>query len=1053
MKLAEISIQRPVFISSLVALMLILGVVAISKMSVDLFPDVTFPVIFIQTPYPGASPVDVEREVSKPIEDELSSMSGLNKLTSQNMQSVSVVILEYKIGTDIKDAEQQVRQRLGNIRRNLPADIKEPLIRRFDPADQAVVRLAVTSEMNPADLFDLVDETIKPQFETINGVGQVVIAGGRKREIQVKIDKEKLQDRNISVLQVVEKIKNTSKDVPIGKVDTNQKETLLRASGEFESLEALKKVSVNFIGSDQAVQLESIAQVEEGLEDRQAIASLMTRSKNFESKPTMYIDIFRQSGANTVKVVDNSIKQIQKVNDLLRSKNLPVAIEHVRDNARPIRMNIADVRESIFIGVLLCVIVVFFFLGSARSTFITGMALPNSLLGGFVIMYAMGFTINIMTLLALSLAVGLLIDDAIVVRENIFRHLEMGKTPLLAAVEGTKEVAMAVLATTLVVIAVFGPIAFLEGIVGQFFKQFGLTIVFTMLISLFDAFTVAPMLSAYMAGKSEHTRGNGFIDRMLNQFDRFQNKLEEKYEKTIRWVLRYPIWTIAISGMIFVLSLGLTAFIPKTFLPPQDNGEFYVRLEKGQDATLDSTLASIQKIENFLKTIPEVDIISTVVGATDGTSQPNKAAIYIRLVPKSQRKKKTSQVKDDLRPQLAQFGEEGKISIADIDIVNSGQKPFNLNITGENMDELSIYVEKLKKRMEQVPGLVDVDTNYRTGKPEFLVVFDRTKSENLGVSTVTGGAELRARVEGADAGTFRQKGQEYNIRVRLAESDRDIRKEFDKTFVPNANFNMIPLSRVATGKEGMGYSQINRQNKARFINIEGNIGTKGNLGDITNEVERLLLKDSEFKLPVGVSYSFQGQAEDFRDLLNNMLVAMFLGVVFIYLVLASLYDSFVTPFTILLALPMAIVGALFALFMTQKSIDIFSLIGFILLLGVVAKNSILLVDYTVILMNEGMNRGEALVKACKTRLRPILMTSFALIAGTIPIAIGLNEASAQRTSMGVAIIGGLVSSTLLTLIIVPAAFGYIDDFRIWSLKKVKGLQGKNEDVDVSKGAI
>jgi len=1043
MKLAEISIRRPVFISSLVILMLILGLVSLLKMSVDLFPDVTFPVIFIQTPYPGATPIDVEREVSKPIEDELASMSGLNKLTSQNMQSASIVILEYKLGTDIKDAEQQVRQRLGNIRRKLPIEIKEPIIRRFDPADQPVIRLAISSEIPSAELFDIVEDVIKPQFETLNGVGQVVIAGGRKREIQVLVDREKLQDRNISILQIAEKIKNTSKDVPIGKINSDEKETLIRASGEFESLDALKKVNVNFIGSDQAVILESLGEVKEGLEDQLSITSLMTKENNFARSPTLFIDVYRQSGSNTVKVVDSVIKKIDKVNELLKTKNISANIYSVRDNAKPIRLNIADVRESIIIGVLLCIIVVFFFLGNVRSTFITGMALPNSLLGGFIIMYAMGFSINIMTLLALSLAVGLLIDDAIVVRENIFRHMEMGKTAMKAAIEGTSEVSLAVLATTLVVIAVFGPIAFLDGIVGQFFKQFGLTVVFTMLISLFDAFTVAPMLSAYMAGKVHHDKEpkKGVINSLLNSFEKIQTWLENKYGNTIRWVLSHPIQTIATATIIFILSLGLVAFIPKNFLPPPDNGEFFVRLEKAQDANLESTYASSSKIEDYLKSFPEIDVISTVVGATDGTSQPNKAAIYVHLVPKKERTRTTNQVKDLVRPGLEQFSVEGKVSIVDVDIANSGQKPFNLNITGENMDQLSAYVEKLKARMEKIPGLVDVDTNFRSGKSEFLVSFDRAKTENLGVSTVTAGAELRARVEGAEAGAFRQNGREYNIRVRLNEKDRDLRKEFESTQVPNANFNMIPLSKIAVGKNSSGYSQINRQNKARFINIEGNLGSNGNLGTITNEVEELLLKNPEFKLPEGIGFSFQGQAEDFKDLLANMMIAMLLGVIFIYLVLASLYDSFVTPLTILIALPMGIVGALIALFMTQKSIDIFSLIGLIMLLGVVAKNSILLVDYTVVLMGQGMARTEALIKACQTRLRPILMTSLALIAGTIPIAIGLNEASAQRTSMGIAILGGLLSSTLLTLIVVPAAFGYIDDFRVWSLKKVQGLTG------------
>ncbi|HPI40715.1 MAG TPA: efflux RND transporter permease subunit, partial [Pseudobdellovibrionaceae bacterium] len=489
MNLAELSIKRPVFISCIVALMLILGTVSLFKMPVDLFPDVTFPVIFIQTAYPGASPLDVEKLVSKPIEDELGSLSGLRNISSSNLESISFVTLEFKLGSDIKESEQQVRNRIGNIRRNLPGDIKDPIIRRFDPADQPVITLSVESNEEPGKLFDIVDQTVKPYFERISNVGLVNIIGGRKSQINVLVDKNQLQDRNLSMLQVAKKIEDTSKDIPVGKIEDSQKEVVLRTVGEFSSLEDLKKVSINFFGSDRSVKLEEVASITRGLEDQKRIATL-------NGVPALFLDVFKQAGSNTVTVTDNVKKQIEVINQNLLQQKIAAKVKVVRDLSRPIRLNIADVRESILIGIVLCILVVFFFLGSARSTFITGMALPNSLLGGFVVIFLMGFSINLMTLLALSLAVGLLIDDAIVVRENIFRHMEMGKSPRDAALQGTAEVAQAVLATTLVVIAVFGPIAFLDGMVGQFFKQFGLTIVVTMLISLFDAFTVAPMLSA-----------------------------------------------------------------------------------------------------------------------------------------------------------------------------------------------------------------------------------------------------------------------------------------------------------------------------------------------------------------------------------------------------------------------------------------------------------------------------------------------------------------------------------------------------------------------------
>jgi HAE1 family hydrophobic/amphiphilic exporter-1 len=1039
MNLAALSIKRPIFITCLVSLMLILGVVAIRKMPVDLFPDVTFPIIFVQSVYPGASPVDVEKLIIKPIEDELGSLSGLKSVTSTAAESVGYVILEFNIGSDIKDAEQQVRQRLGNISRQLPAEMDNPIVRRFDPADQAVIRLAVISEIAPAELFDMVDELVKPQFETVDGVGQVDIIGGRKREIQVLVDKKKVQDRRLSLTQIADKIRATSKDVPVGKLDSGTSEMTYRASGEFESVSALRNVNISFFGSDQVTPLSQVAEVREGLEEETAFSTLSMRETGFQATPAIFLDVFKQSGANSVKVVDTVNNRLAAVNKTLADKGIQAKVERVRDSARPIRLNIWDVTESIVIGIILCVIVVLFFLGSFRSTFITGMALPNSLLGGFVLMYAMGFSINILTLLALSLAVGLLIDDAIVVRENIFRHLEMGKDPKQAALDGTKEVALAVVATTLVVIAVFGPIAFLDGIIGQFFRQFGLTICFTILISLFDAFTIAPMLSAYMASPIQHGEKKGFWASLFKAFDRFQTKLENGYTKILGWVLNHRLSTLGMALVIFVGCMALIPYLPKTFLPAPDNGEFSVSVELPVGSSMAQTKKAVAEIEAKLKENPAIELMAAVVGSTQGASAANKGSVYVALRPAKERPgKSTSIVKDEVRALFKAENADTIYTVGDIDIGGGNQKVFNLNFYGENLEELTAYVAKFKARFEKIPGVVDTDTNFRAGKPEFHVVFDRARSEQLGVSTVIAGAELRARVEGIVASTYRKDGREYDIRVRLAEADRDLRKNFESTLVPNANMDKIPLSKVAEGVERVAFSQINRANKARYIQVNSGLGGSGSLGEIINESTRLMESDPELKLPPGMTYRFRGQAEDFQELLANMLMAMLLGIIFIYLVLASLYESFITPLTILLALPLAICGAMVALFISGKGIDLFSLIGLVLLLGVVAKNSILLVDYSNQLMGSGVARDQALLEAGRVRLRPILMTSLALIAGMIPIAYGLNEASAQRTSMGIAIIGGLISSTILTLVVVPAAFGYIDDFRMFLGRLIKG---------------
>ncbi len=667
MNLAALSIKRPVFISCLVILMIVVGMISYSKMPVDQFPDVTFPIVFAEIQYPGASPLDVERQVSKIIEDEVSSLPGLDTVSSQNFDSVAIIIVKFKLGYDIKEGEQQVRNRIQNIRNKLPEDVKEPLIRRFDPADQPIVTFALNSSLPADELYDVANEQIKPILERTQDVGLVRIVGGRKKEIVVEVDKKKLQDRQISMLQVSKRIEDTSKDIPLGKFEDKKSEVLYRTIGEFGTLDQLKDVSISFLGSDRPVKLSEVAVVKESLQKASRFSSI-------NGQTAVFLDVYKQSGANTVAVADRLKVQLNSLNDLLKVKKIDAKAVFVRDGSVPIRLNVLDVKESIGLGILLCIIVVFLFLGSARSTFITGLALPNSLLGGFIIMFVMGFSINIMTLLALSLAVGLLIDDAIVVRENIFRHMEMGKDPKTAALEGTNEVALAVIATTLVVIAVFGPIAFVPGIVGQFFRQFGLTVVFTMLISLFDAFTVAPMLSAYMATANEHKKGNGPIDRLLKWVDELQTKLENVYEKLLAWTLSVRLQILAGALAFFLGSCFLgVKYVPKTFLPPNDLGEFTVTVELPATSSLEATYVLSKTIEAKIKEVKEIELVALTVGST--TYESNKSSFYIHMVPAHDRKGVTTpMVKEKVRALIKDFQSQAIIAVTDtisVEVVRS----------------------------------------------------------------------------------------------------------------------------------------------------------------------------------------------------------------------------------------------------------------------------------------------------------------------------------------------------------------------------------------------
>jgi HAE1 family hydrophobic/amphiphilic exporter-1 len=1038
MNLASLSIKRPVFITCIVIVILVVGWLSLRKMPVDLFPNVTFPIVTVTTVYPGAGPEEVETLVSKVYEEELSNVPGLKKLSSNNLENVSVIIAEFNLSTDVKYAEQQVRDKVSAARKKLPSDITEPVIRKIDPADQPIVTIAIQSDLPDGELFQIVDKKIKPQFEQVNQVGLVNIVGGRKREIKVELDRNKLKSREISASQVASRLQISGQNIPAGTVSDSLSDSVFRTLGEYKTINEIESTIINFIGNDIPVTVKDVGLVKDSLEERKGYGY-------FNGKKAILLSIYKQSGSNTIGVAEAIKKKAIKINESLKDEG-KIRLEVVRDGAKQIKANVDDVYETIIFGVILTIIVVYFFLGSGRSTIITGLALPNSLLGAFILLGAAGFTVNIMTLLALSLAVGLLIDDAIVVRENIFRHIEMGADPVTASIKGTNEVTLAVVATTLTVIAVFGPIAFLDGVVGQFFKEFGLTVCFALIISLFDALTMAPMLSAYFAGKIEHHEPGhvkvkkGFYDHtlgaLLEFFNQFQNWLEDIYVGVLKFTLKRPLIILTGSLIIFLASFLALKHVPKTFLPPQDTGEFMVSIDLRPGTSLEGMNTVATQVEALVRKNKEV--LNTVLTVGDANGQPEKASIFVNLVPAKMRKKiSTSQFKETLRGQLKPFAFANP-AVKDIDSVGGGQRPFNINIIGDDIQEIQKYSTMLFDKIKNHPALKDVDTSNRPGKPEFQVIPNRRKAEQLGISTTLMGSELRTMIEGTKAAVFRESGEEYDIRVRLQADQRDLKKAYDVTYVPNINYSLIKLSHVTTPFETTGPANINRQDRGRYVQISADIAPEGpGMGGAIEDIKRIM--NDEIKLPSNMRYQFVGQAENFQELMTNMMVAAGLGIMFIYFVLASLYESFVTPLTIMLVLPLAMCGAFYALGATGASLDLFSMIGCIMLLGVATKNSILLVDYANQQVQQGLSLYDAIIASGKSRLRPILMTSFALIAGMIPLAIGLNEASKQRTSMGIAVIGGLLSSTLLTLVVIPAAYTYIERFRVWSgniMKKI-----------------
>lgn len=1023
MSLAGLAIKRPIFITCVIILMLAVGLISMQRLPVDQFPDVTFPVVNVTIPYPGAGPEEVENLVTKPVEEQLGTLQGLKRLRSQSFEGNSRVTAEFTLGVDIKDAEQRVRDRVAEVRRQLPDDIKEPTIRRIDPSDQPVAIVSLVGNLSPAKLYDLAEDGVKPKFEQVPQVGFVEILGGRKREIRVDLDINKLKAYEVSASQVAGRIGLNGQNIPAGRVDLGERQQVIRTLAEFRSLDDIRSTVVNFVGNDNPVTIADLGTVSDSLQEEVSRTLV-------NGQPAVSLWIFKQSRANTVQVVEGIKKRLAVLNADLEKRGDGLRLELVRDGSNYIRANLFDVKETIIIGIGLTFVVVFLFLGNLRSTFITGLALPNSLIGAFILMAWAGFTINVMSLLALSLAVGLLIDDAIVVRENIFRHLELGEKPRDAALRGTSEVTLAVIATTMVVIAVFGPIAFLDGVVGQFFREFGLTVCFAMLISLFDALTIAPMLSTYMAG-DPHARPSNFVSRGLaalaKTFDRMQSRLEHHYGHAIDFTLKRPGLVVLGAVLIFFSSIYSLRFINSTFLPAQDMGEFSVSIELPPGANLGATAKVAMEVDALIRKNKEVTQVVQSIGNRSGDT--NMATYFVYLVPRKERTQNTSQFKDLLREQLKPYAFANP-QVKDIDGVGGGIRPFNLNITGQNLPEVEAFAKKVFERLKDHPALKDPDISSRPGKPEFQAAVDKQRAVELGVSTKVIGEELRTLVEGAIPAVFRENGKEYDIRVRLQEDQRNLEAMYKKVHVPNLNNSLVRLESVAKPVSTVGPVSILRQDRGRYVQIAADIAPKGpGLGGVMKDIDQMFKTD--LKLPDGMGYSFVGQAEDFKDLQQNMLMAVSLGVLFIFLVLASLYESFITPLAIMTVLPLAACGAFFALLITRQSLDIFSMIGLVMLLGVASKNSILIVDLANQLLEQGLERTAAIRQACVTRLRPILMTSFALIAGMLPVAIGLNEASKQRTSMGVSIIGGIISSTLLSLVVVPACFYFIDRFKTW----------------------
>lgn len=1037
MPITRISVDNPVFATMMMVALMVLGLFSYNRLGVDQFPDVDFPIVVVSTQYPGASPETVETDVTRPVEDAVNTIAGIKTLTSRSYESQSVVIAEFDLKTASTQALQDVREKVSAIRASFQDDVKDPQITRFNPDDQPILSLAVKSDIRPLrDLTTLTDQIILKRLQNVRGVGKATIAGGVKRQIQVRLKPQKLEALNVGVDEVIRAVANENKDVPAGTVSGNGAERVVQVDGRVREPRQLLDLIVARRGAA-PVRLGQVAEVVDGHVEQDSLAL-------FNGAPALAVDLVKVQGANTVEVARGLYKAVE---ELKSSGALPadVAIDVVRDSARGITNSLNNVQKTLVEGGVLTVLIVMVFLGSWRSTVITALTLPVAVLGTFGVLAAFGFTLNTMTLMALSLAIGILIDDAIVVRENIMRHLGKGQGHRQAALDGTSEIGLAVLATTLTIVAVFLPVAFMGGIIGRFFLQFGITVSAAVLISLFVSFTLDPMLSSVWYDPAAHGRhGRSIFGRFARGFERGFDAVSHGYGRVLGWSLRHRWAVLLIALAAFVGSFLLVPRIGVEFVPAADLGEQIVEIEAPVGSSLDYTAAKVRQVEQAIREFPEIAYTYATVNTGVSVGR-NRGSVYIRYKPIEQRRRSPTDMAPLLRERMAAI--PGVTFGVAIPGVGGVQKQIQVSVQGRDMGDLDRIAQQVAAAMGRIRGFVDVDSSLKAAKPTLSVRLNREVASDLGIGTAQVAGALRPLFAGDTVSSWKAlDGESYDVLVRLPEGDRVGRTDLDRIYLsgaPDANGTprMIPLSQVSDVTTTLGASQINRRDLQREVNVAANVQGRA-AGDAGKELQAAI---AGIPLPPGYRIVFGGSTKDIAETSSYAAQALALAVILIYLILASQFGSFLQPLAIMVSLPLSLIGVFLGLLVAGSTLNIFSAIGFIMLMGLVTKNAILLVDFANQARARGASLRDAVIEAGIIRLRPIVMTTMAMIFGMIPLALGIGEGAQQRAPMAHAVIGGLISSTILTLLVVPVILTYLDGlsrrFKRWFAHANPDAQG------------
>ena len=1047
----RVSLQNPVFATMVMLALVVLGLFSYQRLQIDQFPNIDFPIVVVITEYPGAAPEIVESEVTKRIEEGVNSIAGINALTSRSYEGQSVVVIEFGLHINGRKAADDVREKVSAVRPMLRTEVKEPRVLRFDPASRAVWSVAVLPDssasagnaasrpLSAVELTNWADQTLKKRLENVRGVGSVTIVGGTKREINLFLDPRALEAYGLTPDQVVAAVRSENQDLPLGAIRSREQERVVQIDARIERPQDFGKIIVARRNGS-PVRLDQLAQVVDGAQEIDSLAL-------YNGQRTLLLNVQKSQDENTIAVVDGLATALAEVR-----KQLPpgLRLEPIADGSRQIRVSVSNVRQTLIEGALLTVLIVFLFLNSWRSTVITGLTLPIAIIGTFFFMNLFGFTINMITLMALSLCVGLLIDDAIVVRENIVRHVQMGKPPFQAALEGTQEIGLAVLATTLSIVAVFLPIGFMGGIIGKFFHEFGLTIVAAVLISMFVSFTLDPMLSSIWHDPTIEAHGKRHaprtlydktIGRVTSAFERGTDHLVDAYQGILRWSLGHRMSTLAIALAIFVASVFMVPLLGTEFVPKSDFSEITLDFNTPVGSSLEVTEAKARQVDAIVRALPEVRY--TLVTINTGNAQGKiYASVYVRLVDRKDRQRGIDPMSALLRDRLRHVAGITVTHVGLLDPVG-GEKQIRFSIQGPDQAELERLTLLALDKIRVIPGLVDLDTSAKPDKPTLDVRIRRDVASDLGLGISQIGAALRTMLAGQTVGNWRASDdQTYDVNVRLRSDSRNAMQDLERLpFAlggnPDGSMRVVRLNQVAQITQSSSPNQINRRDLAREVSISANVFGRS-AGAVSDGIRQVM---DGIRMPPGYSYKFGGSTKNMAEAFGYALSALVMAIIFIYMILSSQFKSFLQPLALMTALPLTLIGVVLALMTFGSTLSMFSVIGVVMLMGLVTKNAILLVDFAIRARQDtigadgavvpGLPRNEALLLAAEVRLRPILMTTLAMVFGMVPLAFALSEGAEMRAPMGQAVIGGVITSSLLTLVVVPVAYCYMDDLAQW----------------------